>query len=372
MEPLFLFGTLQHRPLLEAVIGAFGHLTLTPAVLPGFAVSSAAEGPFPVIEAEDAAQAPGLVVEGLTRDDMARLDFYEGAFDYTLHPVTLANGHAAQAYFPPRGQWTAGGKWSLEEWVSNWAPLSILAAKEVMGYMGRKTPREIGGMFPMIRARAWSHLNAQQSRHGNGTLSGKVEVARRDRAYANYFAVDEYCLRHERFDGALSEELSRAVFIAADVALVLPYDPYRDRVLLVEQMRMGPLARGDAHLWQFEPIAGRLDPGETPQEAARREAREEAGLALGVLEPVAETYCSPGTSSEFYYVYVGLADLPDSVAGTGGLEDEHEDIRSHLKSFDDLMEMCGTLQIANAPLTMTTYWLAHHRQRLRAEAGASG
>ncbi|MCB2157335.1 MAG: NUDIX domain-containing protein, partial [Rhodobacteraceae bacterium] len=46
----------------------------------------------------------------------------------------------------------------------------------------------------------------------------------------------------------------------------------RDRVLLIEQFRMGPYARGDAEPWLIEAIAGRVDPGETPEDAARREA----------------------------------------------------------------------------------------------------
>ena len=80
---------------------------------------------------------------------------------------------------------------------------------------------------------------------------------------------------------------------------------------------------------------------------------EEAGLELGTLYPVAESYCSPGTSTEFFYIYVGLAELPDNVTGVAGLDSEHEDIRSHLMSFDALMEMCDAQQAANAPLVLT-------------------
>jgi nudix-type nucleoside diphosphatase (YffH/AdpP family) len=238
-----------------------------------------------------------------------------------------------------------------------------------MGYLGTVSPQDVARMFPMIRARAWSRVNARHSVHGEGTLSGRVEVTRRFRAYADYFALDDYVLSHETFAGRMTRELKRAVFLASDAALVLPYDPRHDRVLLVEQMRMGPLARGDGSLWQLEPIAGRLDPGEAPQDAARREALEETGLALGALEAVAEAYCSPGNSSEFYYIYVGLADLPDRVAGTGGLDAEDEDIRSHVMSFKRLMDLCESRKVCNAPLVLAAYWLAHHRSRLRADAG---
>ena len=148
---------------------------------------------------------------------------------------------------------------------------------------------------------------------------------------------------------------------------MLPYDPVRDRVLLVEQIRMGPLARGDATCWQLEPIAGHIDPGETPQAAARREALEEAGITLGKLEPVANVYASPGNATEFFHIFVGLADLPDLITGTGGLASEGEDIRSHLMSFDELMALADAQALANAPLVASAYWLARHRERLRSD-----
>ena len=63
--------------------------------------------------------------------------------------------------------------------------------------------------------------------------------------------------------------------VSGDAVTVLPYDPKRDLVLVVEQIRAGPFARGDRQSWQIEAIAGRVDPFETPEQAARREAVEE-------------------------------------------------------------------------------------------------
>ena len=72
-----------------------------------------------------------------------------------------------------------------------------------------------------------------------------------------------------------------------------------------------------------------------------------------------------GSSSEFFYIYVGLADLHDGLEGTGGLASEHEDIRCHLLSFDKLMEMTESFAVRNAPLALAALWLARHRDRLR-------
>jgi nudix-type nucleoside diphosphatase (YffH/AdpP family) len=183
--------------------------------------------------------------------------------------------------------------------------------------------------------------------------------------YANFFAVEEYEVSWRQFDGGMSPSVTRAVFVSGDAVTVLPYDPVRDRVLVVEQFRAGPLARGDAQAWQIEAIAGRIDPGETPEQAARREAVEEANLRLDRLLEVARYYPSTGGVSEYIYSYVALTDLPDGSAGVFGVEGEAEDIRGHLISFDRLMDLVASGEVENAPLIITALWLQRERARLR-------
>jgi nudix-type nucleoside diphosphatase (YffH/AdpP family) len=371
MKNLFFYGTLRHVPLLEIVMERSADaLGVTDVQLEGYRVSAVAEGPFPMIEEMAGEVAKGILVRGLTSDEIARLDFYEGSFAYDLRQVTLADGQVAEVYVPQPGLWTPDGPWSVMEWAETSGKMSLIAATEVMGYYGKRSRDEVAEMFPVIRARAASAVRAQSSIHGKDVFRGKVHVETQQRSYSQFFALDDLELRHERFDGAMSDVLDRAVFVAADAALVLPYDPVRDRVLVVEQIRLGPVVRGDRTQWQLEPIAGRVDAGETPEEAARREAVEEAGLKLGALEKIAEVYPSPGTSSEFYYLYLGLADLTDDSAGTGGLADENEDIRSRVMSFDELMMRVESFDIANAPLGMAAYYLAYHRDRLRSDGTA--
>jgi nudix-type nucleoside diphosphatase (YffH/AdpP family) len=370
MSDLFCFGTLRHLPLLETVLGQIGHLTITPARLPQFEIRAVEEGPFPMLRPRAGSMADGILLSGLRGDDWARLDYYEGAFDYKLRDVTLADGRAAQCYFPPEGQFTDAGAWDLPGWQRLWGQTSCFAAREVIGYLGTKVARDVGVMFPNIRARAWAAVNAEQSRHGAGCFAGRVVVEQRQRSYAKFYALDDFEIRHERFDGTMTPVLSRASFIGTDAAIVLPYDPLRDCVALVEQIRVGPLARGDRQLWQLEPIAGRIDAGEAPDQTARREAMEEAGITITDLHAVAETYASPGCSSEFFYVYVGIADLGALAGQVGGLDSEHEDIKTHVMPFERLMTLCGERRAANAPLVMAAYWLAHHRAALLRSGGA--
>lgn len=366
VNALFFYGTLRHLPLLECVMGrAADSLDFVQAVLPGHAVLAAQDGPFPVLVAQPDAQAPGIVVRGLSDADIARLNFFEAGFEYDLQNLVLASGEIAQVYVPAPQVWRTQGVWDLDDWAHEWAEMSVAAAHEVMDGFGTLTPDDIADRFPRIRARAWSQVLAKNSRHGAGVLRGRVEIIKRTRAHTNFFALDDITLRHETFDGDLSPPLERAVFVSSDAAIVLPYDPVRDRVLLVEQIRLGPIGRHDPVVWQMEPIAGLIDPGESAEQAARREALEEASLTFERLESVGECYASPGASTDFFHIFVGLCDLPDTAIGIGGAEGEGENIRSHILSFDDLMTMAEERRTANAPLTLLTYWLACHRARLR-------
>ena len=94
--------------------------------------------------------------------------------------------------------------------------------------------------------------------------------------YNGFFSVKEFDLSFTKFDGTKSAVVTRSTLILSDAVIVLPYDPIHDRILLVEQFRSGPYARRDETPWCLEPIAGLIEPDETPEAAAIREANEEA------------------------------------------------------------------------------------------------
>lgn len=77
-------------------------------------------------------------------------------------------------------------------------------------------------------------------------------------------------------------------------ALALSAD---DRVILVRQYRYAV----DDALWELP--AGRMDPGETPEQAVRRELVEEVGLEAVVVEPLATFYTTPGFCDELMHVF---------------------------------------------------------------------
>lgn len=108
------------------------------------------------------------------------------------------------------------------------------------------------------------------------------------------------------------------------VATVLPYDPARKCAILVRQFRAPPfLTSGDPDT--LEAIAGVIDEGDA-ELCARREAMEEAGLALGALEPVATLWSTPGISTERMHLFLAPYSESDRIGDGGGLAEEHEDI----------------------------------------------
>ena len=372
---IFFYGTLCHLPLLETVLGR--RVEVQPAQLGGWRAHWATGRPHPMLVEDAEASVEGILVAGLMTDDLDRLDFYEGGFDHLTRKLSVETANSVETalvYFPSADVWTPGAPWRLADWLEQIGAEMTATAMDVMALYGRKAADDVRKRYDMMLVRGASRVRAQQDRVSTqlrrSARDDDVSVKKFAQPYAKFFAVEEYDLRFRRFDGAMSPTINRGVFVSGDAVTVLPYDPSRDRVLLIEQFRAGSFARGDKNAWSLEAIAGRIDPGETPEDCARREAVEESGLHLGDLEFIAGYYPSPGAKTEFLYSYVALADLPDGVAGVHGVAEEAEDIRGHLVSFERLMDLVAAGEISNGPLLVTALWLQRERPRLRAQTGA--
>ncbi len=374
MADLFFYGTLCHVPLLEVVLDRPAErIDVVNAVLPGYGAWWVKDHSFPMIAAAAEMQAEGILVRGLNAQDVARLDYYEGGFDFAL--VDLSVTHAggctvAQVYFPAR-EWQPGPRWSLSGWADRWGAMTVSAAREVMVQFGHKPVAEVQALWPFFCARACAQQLAAKA--APQTLRScmtrdDVNILRYRPGYNGFFQIKAFDLNHRRFDGSQSDPLSREAYVAFDAALVLPYDPVTDQVMLIEQLRFGPLHRGDPAPWVLEPIAGLVDAGENPVDCARREAVEEAGLTLSDLRPMPKVYPSPGYTTEFFHCFLGVCTLKKRDEGINGVAEENEDIRSHVISFDAAMGLIDSGEINVGPLVMMLLWLARHRADLRAAA----
>ncbi len=96
-----------------------------------------------------------------------------------------------------------------------------------------------------------------------------VEVIRCEDVYQGYLKVRRYRLRHRLFDGSWSTEMTREVMERAHAVAVLPYDPTRDEVVLIEQFRMGIFDAGHDP-WSIECVAGLIEADESLEDVAYR------------------------------------------------------------------------------------------------------
>ena len=347
-QPVFLWGPLAQPALLDVVL---------PARDAGGPDAGAERG---LCAVSDAGQGLLLTLDAAA---FARLDHYVQSLGLIWAPLTV------QTDAGPRDSLTCTPAAALRDpWAAGDNALILATAAEIMAAFGQVAAGDLHQRLEPIRVRASSRLRAQAERAPTSVrrAPGPVQIHQTRRPYARFFAVEEVDLSFDRFDGAPSPPVTRAVFVSGDAVTVLPYDPVRDRVLLVEQFRAGPFGRGDANPWQLEAIAGRIDPGETPEACARREAMEEAGLRLDALHRVGGYYPSPGAKTEFLYSYVALTDLPDGCAGVFGVAEEAEDIRGHLLGFDEAVALVESGEVQNAPLILTLLWLQRERPRFRA------
>jgi ADP-ribose pyrophosphatase len=190
------------------------------------------------------------------------------------------------------------------------------------------------------------------------------EVLSRECAYEGFFRLERLTLRHSQFRGGMGPELVREIVERGDVAAVLLYDPYLDQVVMIEQFRVGAMAdpRGP---WLLEIVAGLIEPGETPEQVARREALEEAGCTVLELEPVTMFYATPAKSSERSYLFCGRVDA-SRAGGVFGLAHEGEDIRVVPLPLDEALARIDSGAINSAWPIIALQWLGRHRERLRA------
>lgn len=191
-----------------------------------------------------------------------------------------------------------------------------------------------------------------------------VEILSTKTVYDGFFKMVKYRLRHKLFAGGWSGEFERELFERGHAAAVLPYDPVLDRVVLIEQFRVGAMA-ANCQPWQLEIVAGMLDhDNESPEQVVRREATEESGLVLGKTEKISRYLSSSGGCSEILDIFISEVDSR-LAAGIHGVASGSEDIRVHVVSRNQAYQWLESGKIENAATIIALQWLQLHHQRLR-------
>lgn len=190
----------------------------------------------------------------------------------------------------------------------------------------------------------------------------EFELRSNETVFDGFFQMNRYRLRHSSFRGGWCDEMVRERIERLAAVSVLLYDPALDRLVLVEQFRIGLMGTVDPP-WSLETVSGFCDrEHELPEQLARREVVEETGCELKALTHIGEFFVSPGMSVERINLYCGWVDAGNA-GGVYGLEHEGEEMRVVTLSRDEARaELFGRLN--STSVIMALQWLEANREQL--------
>jgi ADP-ribose pyrophosphatase len=172
--------------------------------------------------------------------------------------------------------------------------------------------------------------------------------------------------------GHTSAAIERDILCSGAVVGVLPIDLVRNEVVLIRQFRLGGhMALGKGGM--IELPAGRVDPQETAEQAARRECFEETGAHPERLQQLFQIMPAPALSDECMTVYVASVDAT-KVEKRSGCTGEGESIETIRIPMEVAVEMLSSGGLHNSVLIIALQWLALNLPdlpRILEEQGAS-
>ena len=139
----------------------------------------------------------------------------------------------------------------------------------------------------------------------------------------------------------------REIIDHGEASVVLTVDRQRGVAILVRQWR-APLITLGSDPYLLEACAGIIDPGETAEESARREAEEEIGLKVGTMRKIGVVVPSAGTLTERMHLFIAEVSAADRTENGGGNPHEGEDIEIVEVPLAELFDKARRGEIADA------------------------
>lgn len=175
-----------------------------------------------------------------------------------------------------------------------------------------------------------------------------ISILSENRDYDSYFKIDKAEVE-EKTEGELPKKYFRYKLTRPNAVTVLLFNEDEKTITLVKQFRY-PIAHCEKENI-LEAIAGKIDAGETPQQAAVREVFEEVGYKISEsnLGTPIEFYASAGYSTEKIFVFLATVKNSDKVENAGGgVEGEHENIEIVDVRVMDFLSMVHKNEIKDA------------------------
>jgi ADP-ribose pyrophosphatase len=200
-------------------------------------------------------------------------------------------------------------------------------------------------------------------------LAVEVSLSQPELLASGYLDYQRYRVTLPGADGVPVAQV-RDILRAGKVVAVLPVDSTRGEIVLIRQFRLpAHLANGCGSL--VETVAGRVEPGESLRDAARRECTEEIAVAPTALAELFSFLTTPGLTDEEVTVFLAAVDAA-RVPKRSGAVSEGEQIRPVRVSIDAALAALNAGALRNGPLVIALQWLALNRGRVGALLDAHG
>ena len=182
----------------------------------------------------------------------------------------------------------------------------------------------------------------------------KYKIINNKNLYSGFFSLNKYEFIHKKNNGKWTDKIEREIFSGAHVSTLLPYDPIKKEIILIQQFRAGVLSRYDEN-YLLEIVAGIIDEGENPEQTAIRECFEETGCEVKEIRPIQSYFPAPGSSESYYHLYLGEINAFDGEK-IKGLKKENEDILVKSFKIDEVRQMLKEKKIMNGLTLIALQW----------------
>jgi ADP-ribose pyrophosphatase len=185
-------------------------------------------------------------------------------------------------------------------------------------------------------------------------MNSYYKINNKKKLHDGFFKLHEFNFNHKKHNGEWNNNVKREVFSGAHVGALLPYDPVKKKIILINQFRPGLFKREKKPL-TIEISAGIIDEGETPLETAKRECMEETGCRAENILEICSYYPAPGSSESYYHVYLGEV---SAFEGERIMGQEHENEDILVKSYDvyEVKELLKQNKIINGLTLIALQW----------------
>ena len=168
-------------------------------------------------------------------------------------------------------------------------------------------------------------------------------------------------LEHVNFDftfkNGTKKNLTHEVYGKSDGVAILLYNPSTKKVILSRQFRMPVFVAGINNGFSIEVVGGALDEGESAEQCAIRETKEEVGYQISTVKKVTTTFLSPGIVKEKVHLFVGEYSEKNKTENGGGVAAENEEIEVLETDFSKALQMIENEEIIDARTIMLLQYI---------------